>query len=354
MKQGFFASLALLLFAINSSVAVQAAEAGTLGEMPREQWRWPLDDYGRDSIRQDYAEYDACVKNCDHRSGAHRAGIDVNAPKGTPVKVIASGFVVNLVPNDRGCTSDCADHGDGNTIIIQHGDKFFSQYQHLLNFNDNDPLIGQIKQRCAFYDRSDENGVRISGWECTKEDGVDVDEGDVVGYVGGTGAGRAHKWPDYLHFEVKRFATLYSFDCYRDSECCPRHKCFEYTGIHPFQVGYNDPLNGIEHTLGQIHIRVKVGPQGEGVGLRLGPNEVYDLQTRWHSSDGDYWVARVAPNGTENCDQGWYKLMKVRYFPPPKDMYFDPTDAGRPGPGELPDTWVCIGNGSDQYVVEDP
>ena len=43
--------------------------------------------------------------------------------------------------------------------------------------------------------------------------------------------------------------------------------------------------------------------------------------------------------------------MKVKGFPPPIDEYFRPTDAARLGAGSLPDTWVCVGNGSDQYVI---
>jgi hypothetical protein len=148
---------------------------------------------------------------------------------------------------------------------------------------------------------------------------------------------------------------MYSSDCYTDQACCPDHACFEYVGKHPFQVGYLDPVNDVEHTDGNVKVHVKVGPQGEGIGLHIGPDQQYDLQTRWHAADGEYWAIRSAPDGTKHCDQGWYKVMKVQHFPPPLDQYFDPTDARRsPGPGTLPDTWVCIGNGADQYVVAAP
>ena len=352
MKQLFLATLAIVLGALGSTVAARVAAADPPGERAGTPWRWPLDDYGRDAIGQDYAEYNACLKSCRHRSGLHHTGIDVVVPKGTPVKAVADGFVVNLVPNDTGCTSDCTDHGDGNTIILQHGQQF-SGYQHMLDFKDKDPLIRQIKQRCSFYDRSDENGVHVSGWECTKANNIAVKQGDVIGYVGGTGSGRKNKWRPHLHFEATTFSTLYSYACYIDSGCCPNHECFSYTGTHPFQVGYIDPVNEIESTDGQVKVHVQIGPQGEGIGLQLGPNQLYDLQTRWHAADGAYWAIRQAV-GSEGCDQGWYKLMKVKHFPPPKDMYFDPTDAGRFGPGTLPDTWVCVGNGADQYVVAVP
>ncbi len=352
MKQLLTAAFALVLCALGSAMAAQAGPHQDIAQPPGELWRWPLDDYGRAAIGQDNAEYDACLKTCDRRSGLHHTGFDIPAPKGTPVRAVADGFVVNLVPNDKGCTSDCTDHGDGNTIILQHGKKF-SHYQHLLDFRDSDPLIRQVKHQCGFYDRLDENGVHISGWECTEADNVAVQRGDIVGYVGGTGSGRNKKWPYHLHFEAKTFPALYSTACYTDSDCCPKGKCFGYVGRHPFQVGYADPVNDFDDSNGQVKLQVQVGPQGEGIGLLLGPDAKYDLQTRWHSSDGAYWAIRQAV-ATRDCDQGWYKLIKVQHFPPPIEEYFAPTGNGRPGAGTLPDTWVCIGNGSDQYVVTVP
>jgi hypothetical protein len=340
MKALFLAALSILFLA---SGAAEPARAD--GE-----WIWPLDDYGRDAIGHDYAEYNACVKTCKHHTHLHNTGMDVSAPKGTPVKAVADGIVVNLIPNDTGCTSDCTDHGDGNTLIIQHSKTRFSGYAHLLNFSDKDPLIAQIKQRCAFYDRTDENGVHVSGWECTKADNIAVKQGDVIGRVGGTGFGSNKKYPAHLHFEATTYPNLYSYACYNDSVCCPKQKCFGFSGVHPFQVGYNDPVNLEETANGQVKLQVKVGPQGEGIGLRIGPDERYDLQTRWHAADGAYWAIRQA-DPTTDCDQGWYKLMKVKNFPPPIDEYFDPTDTTRFGAGTLPDTWVCIGNGGEQYVV---
>ncbi|HEY1637572.1 MAG TPA: M23 family metallopeptidase [Rhizomicrobium sp.] len=313
-------------------------------------WSWPLDDYGRDAIGHDYAEYNACLKTCNHRIHLHNTGIDVPAPKGTPVKAVEDGFVVNLVPNDTGCSSDCTDHGYGNTMVIQHTGTRFSEYSHMLNFHDKDPLIAQIKAHCAFYDRTDENGVHVSGWECARRDNVVVKQGDVIGQVGATGSGSNNASPPHLRFEGTTFPTLYSYSCYNDDVCCPKHKCFGYSGIHPFQAAYIDPVNLEETTDGKGKVHVQVGPQGEGTGLRIGPDERYDLQTRWHAADGAYWAIRSAV-ATKNCDQGWYKVMKAKQFPPTLEQYFDPTDAARFGAGTLPDTWVCIGNGGDQYVV---
>jgi len=344
-------ALAILavLGAAGSPLPAPTSVATTQTQAADDLWRWPLDDYGRDAIGQDYAEYNACLKNCRHHSHLHHTGIDIPAPKGTPVKAVADGIVANLIPNDTGCASDCTDHGAGNTIILQHGRKY-SGYQHMLDFDDGDSLIKKIKQKCAFYDRSDENGVHVSGWECSEANNIAVKQGDVIGYVGGTGAGRKNKVRHQLHFEAATFATLYSYACYVDASCCPKHECFGYVGIHPFEVDYNDPVNDFENSNGQVKVHVKLGPQGEGIGLRIGPTDSYDLQTRWHATDGAYWAIRQAVP-TADCDQGWYKLMKVQTFPPPISEYFDPTDATRHGAGTLPDVWVCIGNGSDQYVV---
>src|SRR6478672_3914406 len=190
MRQPFFAALAILMLGTGSAPAAQPGSPQTQIQVPDGEWRWPLDDYGRDAIGHDYAEYNSCLKTCKHHTHLHNTGIDVPAPKGTPVKAVADGFVVNLIPNDAGCAADCTDHGEGNTLIIEHTASRFSTYQHMLNFNDRDPLIAQIKQHCTFYDRSDENGVHVSGWECTKADGITISQGDVVGRVGGTGFGR--------------------------------------------------------------------------------------------------------------------------------------------------------------------
>lgn len=347
MERIAFVAMAAITVAISSIIAPARAHAQ---DAPiHDFWNWPLDAYGRDAIAQDYAEYDACFKSCRHRSHLHHTGFDILAPKGTPVKAVADGFVVNLVLNDTGCKSDCTDHGDGNTLIIQHG-RPFSSYQHLKDFRDDDALINQIKDLCAFYDKVDENGVHVAGWECTKTDNVVVKRGDIIGYVGVTGFGRNNRWRPHLYFQSSTFPTLYSYTCYNDISCCPKKNCFEYSGIHPFQAGYIDPVNDIEDTDGDVKVHVQVGPQGEGVTLRIGPDEQYDLQTRWHAADGTFWAIRQGA-ATLDCDQGWYKVMKVQHFPPPIDKYFDPSDATRLGAGTLPDTWVCIGNGYDQYVI---
>jgi len=340
MRNIFFAALSIFALSVSARAAAPADP----------EWRWPLDNFGFSAIGHDYAEYNSCLKTCKHHTHLHNTGMDVIAPKGTPVKAVADGIVVNLIPNDVGCNTDCTDHGAGNTIILRNGAEY-SNYQHLLPFNDKNPLISQIKSTCTFYDRSDENGVHVSGWECSKTDNIVVKQGDFVGFVGGTGDGRNKKYRPSLHFEATNFATLYSYACYRDSNCCPKQKCFGYSGVHPFQVGFNDPVNLLHVTDGQVKVHVQVGPQGEGIGLHIGPDNQYDLQTRWHASDGTYWAIRSSAPSND-CDQGWYKIMKVKSFPPPIAEYFAPTDATRQGAGTLPDTWVCIGNGSDQYVVQ--
>lgn len=331
-----------------------------LSKTPKNQrgrWRWPLDNYGPTSITQDYSEYNACVdQNCTEYTGKHHTGIDVGAPQGTDVKAVADGWVVNYVPNGKpGCAkllndeTSCRDHGDGNTIIVEHDHKHFSQYQHLQKPADNDPFIKKIMDNCRPYDETI-NGARIAGYACTKRDRIGVTLGQVVGHVGGTGFGKDDAWPYHLHFESKKFSTLNS----------PKDgTSFGYSLDHPFNLGYGDPVLNIEKTSRNdpsIHVRVSLA--GDGVSFRIGPDTNYDRQTRGHHTDPNYpdgFSAIAYSKPTGGCDQGWDRIIAYGNFPPPESKYFDPTDVQwRGGPGQLPDVWVCIGNAGQTWVEVAP
>lgn len=93
-----------------------------------------------------------------HTIRAHR-GVDYGAPKGTPVSAAGDGKIAFI--GERG--------GFGNTIVIQHGDRYSTLYAHLSKFTDG------LKQ-----------GSRVS-------------QGDTIGLVGMTGmATGAH-----LHYEFR-------------------------------------------------------------------------------------------------------------------------------------------------------
>jgi len=88
----------------------------------------------------------------------HHNGMDFTAPAGTDVYASGNGTVVAVTPSQRGL---------GKHIIIDHGFGYQSIYAHLSDFN-----------------------VRK---------GQKVRRGDVIGYVGNTGASLAN----HLHYEIK-------------------------------------------------------------------------------------------------------------------------------------------------------
>jgi murein DD-endopeptidase MepM/ murein hydrolase activator NlpD len=86
-------------------------------------------------------------------------GVDFGAPSGTPIHAAGAGVI-----------SIAGRHGGyGNTLVIQHNDKFKTLYGHMSRFAD---------------------GIRP---------GVRVNQGQVVGYVGSTGRSTG----PHLHYEVR-------------------------------------------------------------------------------------------------------------------------------------------------------
>ncbi len=95
------------------------------------------------------------------RDGRPHDGIDIRAPKGTPVKASAGGEVIF-----SGKMS-----GYGNLLVIRHSQDYFSAYAH------NDEL--EVKE------------------------GKKVSQGDLIAKVGDTG----HASGYHLHFEIRQGST---------------------------------------------------------------------------------------------------------------------------------------------------
>ena len=93
-----------------------------------------------------------------HKIRAHR-GVDLAAPKGTPIKASGDGKIIF-----KGVKS-----GYGNTIVIQHGHKYSTLYAHLSRFNNKLKVGSKVKQ------------------------------GDLIAYVGMTGLATA----PHLHYEFR-------------------------------------------------------------------------------------------------------------------------------------------------------
>ncbi|MEE9614134.1 MAG: LysM peptidoglycan-binding domain-containing M23 family metallopeptidase, partial [Thermodesulfobacteriota bacterium] len=92
------------------------------------------------------------------RGGDMHKGIDIKAPKGTPIKASAAGKVVH---------SDNKMRGYGNMVIVKHPDDFFTVYAH-----------------------NDKNLVKV---------GDSVKKGATIARVGDTGRASTY----HLHFEVR-------------------------------------------------------------------------------------------------------------------------------------------------------
>jgi len=104
---------------------------------------WPV----RGSVTSEYG----------YRWGRMHAGIDIAAPRGTPIRAAKAGDVIF-----SGWMS-----GYGNCLIIDHGGGFSTLYGHQSRIAAND--------------------------------GAAVNRGDVIGYVGSTG----HSTGNHLHFETR-------------------------------------------------------------------------------------------------------------------------------------------------------
>ena len=123
-------------------------------------------------------------------------------------------YNINLNTGQPGCRQsdrNCADHGLGNTVIIEHvladGAKKYSLYAHLASFSDN-----------------------IEYGSC-------VDKGTVLGTVGGSGYERLDRWTKHVHFEIKNENVL-------GAPSAPS-SYWGYTPNHPDGYGYVNPNNYI-------------------------------------------------------------------------------------------------------------
>lgn len=103
-------------------------------------------------------------------------GVDIAAPKGTPIIATAAGTVIAV-------GSDGLTVGRGNYVEIRHGNGYVSRYFHLDRFEPG-LAVGQVKTA----------GTRI-------------------GYVGNTGASRG----DHLHFEMRKSGNVVNL---RDAYTC--------------------------------------------------------------------------------------------------------------------------------------
>lgn len=133
------------------------------------QYIWPID--GKILLNSNFAE---CRPNHFH------AGIDLHAEEGTPIKAIDDGYIWHI---------SVSPFGYGKSLFLKPDDGRIVVYAHLQKFCEKIEKIVELKQKRKF-------SYRVSLY--FKKGHLSVKRGEIVGYVGRTGAMGAH-----LHFEMR-------------------------------------------------------------------------------------------------------------------------------------------------------
>lgn len=106
-------------------------------EVENNKWKWPV-PLSANYISGEFAQY---------RSSTRRhAGIDISVPEGTNVYASRSGIIAAVVYNGG---------ARGHYVVIDHGDKYYSVYQHLSTIQCN---VGQSVQKGDTIARSGDSG----------------------------------------------------------------------------------------------------------------------------------------------------------------------------------------------------
>lgn len=153
-------------------------------------------------------------------------GLDYQSPSGS-ADVRATAIGVVLVISRMGSGSD---HGLGNTVILGH---------YCVNKNDCLPTGTVFTQYSHM--KSIDDSLSVGMW---------VAQGRRLGEIGGSGSNDPHRWPDHLHFEVKRHPVL--SETVSDEKCMTtalKWRLFSYPAVaygyspqsNPRDCGYFDP-----------------------------------------------------------------------------------------------------------------
>ena len=315
--------------------------------------RWPVavkDIEPGGLLTNDYAHYGYVLDD------EYHTGIDIGAAAGTSVVAAAAGNIVVIQEYDDGCYSGCEDHNLGTTIIIEHGEKVYTQYSHLQKqsvFPNGDP---DIEKECPLEPGTEKRRV------CPE--GVGVEAGHVLGEVGNTGCDSARvgdKDPcnPHLHFELKDHDTLGStgHDCLEKP--CPE---WGYSMKPPWQSGWYDPVVNLHRATAQPNgTRVRVTPEGDKVSLRGGPGGVRDgTSDAARPADKKYPVIKTLAKGEEyeavnlaaatvepSCPGGWYQVKHPQAETSGRG--FEALSWGGEN-ARIPDGWICLSDGDHTFL----
>jgi murein DD-endopeptidase MepM/ murein hydrolase activator NlpD len=309
------------IFAVLVAISLLALVPVPRGRLLAQTFQWPVLPTNRGNLGQDYAQY-----NCGSQNKYH-TGIDIGAPEtDTTVHTPAAGRIVKIQENDVGG----ADHGYGNTLIIEHdlgNRKVYSQYSHLALIEES------LKQACGPLDPIKKRR--------TCSNAVTVNSGDYLGIIGGSGYGRPDFYDPHLHFEIKSFSTLGTEG--------DDHGSFGYTSLHPDEYGYEDPILHLHPVSSIIETNIRVTEKGEGALIRVGPGNYRMLldpnepKKARKAITGEEFIAfrKSPPTTSPACSGGWYQI---------KLQHGDFPDPWCRSTSTIPDAWICRGNAGEDWV----
>jgi murein DD-endopeptidase MepM/ murein hydrolase activator NlpD len=171
-------------------------------------------------------------------------GVDVFGRRGTPVKAVRDGVIVGTVPDGTAGYG-----GYGNIVLMYHEqDEFYTLYAHLEGFREDLTPTSRARWAAPFV------SSRINPNGTLQETAVRA--GDVIGYLGNTGAGSDGP---HLHFEVDvpRRGRVYPTSLDRDNGLTPDYFSDPSSATPGFPVSVTKPPNpSEEETRSQDPIRV--------------------------------------------------------------------------------------------------
>jgi murein DD-endopeptidase MepM/ murein hydrolase activator NlpD len=300
--------------------------------------RWPVRNSGVDLISQKYAVFNGNPNN----PKKYHTGIDIHA-EGS-VLAVKDGKMRMIQENGgqvnpkhpckmpaKGKSSNCSDHGYGNTVIIEHQIPqidddpiiFYSQYSHLASISED------LKNRCGTMDPITRRRVCINP--------VPIKIGEFIGNIGSSCYGDDACTTKHLHFELKKFNTL--------GTVTDDLGLFGYTEKHPDDEGYIDPIEYL-HGSFQGGFPRNVTIAENNVNLRSGPGrydtEIYPAVAT--ANNGLFNALRKAEGTTglgaslSDCPQGWYQIQRGGVDCKKKGNCFNLSNNEN---SFVPDAWVC-------------
>jgi len=204
---------------------------------------WPVSNH---VVSQNYAAEGEVVE------GEYHTGIDMVSSSGDLTIQAAAGGTVRTVP----LGADNENHGLGNVVIVDHGNRLFTLYAHLASI--------------------------------TVEDGAEVDADTQLGVMGETGNTDAV----HLHFELKLWSVLGNLD----SDLGPE---WGYTPTHPNLWGYLNPYPYLEYSNIE-HMASMAVQASENQIVRTGPDESYTTEVT--SVENEQHFASFAERN------GWHQI----------------------------------------------